>query len=427
LQKPDSANVPYDLSVLYVEDDASIRDIMTRFINRRVKELNVAENGEQALEIFARKHSDLIITDVKMPKIDGLEMIEKIRQECDRTQVILTTAFCDDKYYERAIKLGISRFLRKPIVTEELELAISSAAKASLKRKKMEERERFSDLVLEQTTSLVLIMRKGQVVFANGNFLRFAAISDIVALNAERVIDRLIVAKEGGLHKNLAFAEWIAAVLSNPDNEFVVHLRPPDGASGKEGSYVVRARKSAENTIVTFTDVTKIAKARETALKEALTDPLTKIGNRRMFDVELKREMSRFERYRRALAIIAFDIDLFKKINDELGHCAGDSVLQGIAELTRRFIRKSDIFTRNGGDEFALLLPETSLEGAVKIAKKLRETISAETFFGRKITCSFGVAGARHAEDAEGFVKRADTMLYKAKKSGRDSVESDCD
>jgi diguanylate cyclase (GGDEF)-like protein len=423
LQKPDFTSAQYDLNVLYVEDDAAIRNVMTRFINRRVRELSVAENGEQALGIFAQKRNDLIITDVKMPKIDGLEMIEKIRQECDWTQVILTTAFCDDRYYERAIELGISRFLRKPIATEELELAIASAAEANLRRKEMEERERFSDLVLEQTSSLVLIMREGQIVFANDNLLRFADVSDISVLNGEHIMDCLMAPKAGD--KNPDFAEWIGGVTGNPDDEFVVHLRPPNDAKG--GSYVVRARESSEITIVTFTDVTKIDKAREFALKEAQTDALTKIGNRRMFDTELKREMSRFERYQRALSIVVFDVDLFKRINDSFGHCAGDSVLRGIAELTRQFIRKSDVFTRNGGDEFALLLPETTLEGAVKIAEKLREAISAEALSDGRVTCSFGAASARRGEDAEGLIKRADMMLYKAKKSGRNSVESDYD
>lgn len=156
----------------------------------------------------------------------------------------------------------------------------------------------------------------------------------------------------------------------------------------------------------------------------SITDPLTQVFNRMKVGEELKREVGRAKRYATPVTLIMFDIDHFKAVNDTYGHDMGDAVL---IEFTRRVssgLRSTDIFGRWGGEEFLLILPETSEEGAVVLAEKLRERVAAEPFdIVGEVTCSIGVSVICDDDDEQTLLKRADLGLYRAKESGRNRVE----
>lgn len=153
-------------------------------------------------------------------------------------------------------------------------------------------------------------------------------------------------------------------------------------------------------------------------------DPLTCILNRRKFNEVISYELKRDERYRNNLSLILCDLDKFKNINDKFGHDSGDQVLILFTRFISSAIRKSDIFARWGGEEFAILLPETGLEKATQIASKLR-LITETSVIPRigRITASFGVAEYHMDDNEETLIKRADMALYKAKGNGRNRVE----
>lgn len=153
-------------------------------------------------------------------------------------------------------------------------------------------------------------------------------------------------------------------------------------------------------------------------------DPLTSILNRRKFNDILSYEIKRDERYSSNLSLILCDLDKFKNVNDKFGHDSGDQTLIEFTQLVSKTIRKADIFARWGGEEFAILLPETGLEEAAQIAGKLR-LITETTMIPQigRITSSFGVAESRQGDTEEDLIKRADMALYKAKKNGRNRVE----
>ena len=125
------------------------------------------------------------------------------------------------------------------------------------------------------------------------------------------------------------------------------------------------------------------------------------------------------------LGLIIFDLDDFKKINDTYGHKAGDIVLQEVAKAIRRNIRKSDLFVRWGGEEFVVLLPRTDLQGAKKVAEKLRGAIESLNIepYGIRVTASFGVTEILPGETLDTALERADKALYKAKNLGKNKVE----
>ncbi|GAB4483217.1 MAG: hypothetical protein OHK006_03520 [Thermodesulfovibrionales bacterium] len=160
--------------------------------------------------------------------------------------------------------------------------------------------------------------------------------------------------------------------------------------------------------------------------KLAITDYLTGIYNVRYFLHRIIEEFSRAQRYHAPVSCLMLDIDLFKKINDQFGHKAGDSVLREFAELLRKHSRKSDVLARYGGEEFIVLLPHTAYDGAVAEAERIREFIRSHRFkaLGRKVglTVSVGVAVYPHASihSHDDLIAAADDALYQAKQSGRD-------
>ena len=158
-------------------------------------------------------------------------------------------------------------------------------------------------------------------------------------------------------------------------------------------------------------------------------DGLTETHNKRSFETTLDREVARGVRYKRPLALVMFDIDLFKRVNDGLGHLAGDAVLRQLAALIIPNVRREDTLARVGGEEFALLIPEIELSAAAAVAEKLRALVERSPFrFEDKpiaITTSFGVASLRLDPPpmaAADLYQAADEQLYRAKNGGRNRV-----
>ncbi len=182
----------------------------------------------------------------------------------------------------------------------------------------------------------------------------------------------------------------------------------------------------AERTLALSQEIEWRKKFEEQLQKLASSDALSKACNRREFDRLLSIEFERAHRYASPLSIIMFDIDCFKKINDSYGHLAGDTVIVELTEIAAREKRQSDILARWGGDEFTLLIPGVSKEGACILAEKVRAQIERHNFTRvGKITCSFGVAGNASASGVEDLMLQVDAMLYKAKASGRNCVCSE--
>jgi diguanylate cyclase (GGDEF)-like protein len=159
---------------------------------------------------------------------------------------------------------------------------------------------------------------------------------------------------------------------------------------------------------------------------QAFLDSLTGSYNRRGFDEHLHVELTRAKRYDRPFALMLVDLDAFKRINDKLGHQSGDYVIRRFAELLTNTFRTTDIISRYGGDEFAVIFPETTGEEAVRLAGRIRVLLRGlfpDSQISRAVTASFGVAAfPADAALAEDLVASADRALYAAKTAGRDRV-----
>ena len=169
------------------------------------------------------------------------------------------------------------------------------------------------------------------------------------------------------------------------------------------------------------------AQYHEEIYRLTIVDGLTQVHNKRYLYEALERELIRGRRHNRNLAVLMFDIDHFKRINDLHGHLAGDFVLKELARLVQSRIRRDEVFARYGGEEFCIILPETTLDGAVELGERLRQQVHDNTFVFQqdriKVTISVGCAVLSDTDRNAGeLLKRADERLYEAKNSGRNRV-----
>jgi len=182
-------------------------------------------------------------------------------------------------------------------------------------------------------------------------------------------------------------------------------------------------------TLIGFsTEVTELFQLKEEFKKLATIDPLTDLYNRRYFTEQANKEYQRAHRYNLSLPLISIDIDHFKKINDNFGHPAGDKVLVEVAKELKKSLRQTDVLARIGGEEFSILLPETSIEDALVFAERIRVAQSQLRISGEwqgeiQLSVSIGISSYQVNDlNFDALFSRADKALYQAKNSGRNQV-----
>ena len=291
--------------ILIVEDDAAIRNSIHEFFERQGYRVSSVESAEDALEILASGDIHIVITDIMLPGMNGLQLTHEIKQSYD-IDVIVMTGYSENYSYEEAIQKGASDFVFKPFRFEEL------------------------------------------------------------LLRLKRVIKERQITKERN------------RILSKLENL-------------------------------------------------AITDGLTKLYNLRHFYHLLEIEIDRCNRYGHSLALLLMDIDNFKIYNDTYGHLEGDKVLIRLGQIITSCLRTMDSAYRYGGEEFTVILPETTAEEAKNVAHRVKTVVEYEHFFPEpenavQITISVGVTEYSNKEPLAAFIKRADQAMYLSKERGRNTI-----
>jgi diguanylate cyclase (GGDEF)-like protein len=218
----------------------------------------------------------------------------------------------------------------------------------------------------------------------------------------------------GGVEFDLSAGDEAAAMM--------LVLNPPKGGFGEE------TMKLAEWLSSQAAIALENARLHDIVQWQAITDELTGLVNRRRFLDALHSEIARGKRLGGRLSVVLADLDGFKEVNDRFGHHAGDEVLIAFADLLRAHGRDVDVAARLGGEEFAVLLPETGLDGASTVADRLRRSLAELQIplgVGEKVTvtASFGVAELGDSQSVDGLLRAADSALYRAKEHGKNRVE----
>lgn len=416
----------YDpLKILFVEDETGTRERVLILLERRFTNVLVAENGQVGWEKFQLHTPDVVITDLNLPDISGLALIEEIRNVNNKTAILIITAYNETEYLLQAIELGVSNFLIKPLNIEKLDKAMDKIHQLFTMETELERQRQYVRTVLDFQESLVIVTDGQQLLDANHRFERFfnLALEENPAVSMEKIAS---LSEEVPAFHEYKEEDWEKLVND------VIKVKLTDQESGLVHYFNIKADQfpnQPEIRIISFTDVTELENERQYYKNLAIIDPLTQIYNRIQFNRSLSEEIQKAKRYHSVFALLMFDIDHFKKINDTYGHQLGDKILIELTDVVKINIREVDIFARFGGEEFIILTPETDLDGAEVVAEKLRKEIEAFKFsHGDQLTCSFGVSMYKKGDQPDDLIKRVDDRLYMAKNRGRNQVcaSSDC-
>jgi two-component system, cell cycle response regulator len=443
--------------VLVVDDlDINVK-LLEAKLSAEYFDVLTAFNGRSALEIAAAELPDVILLDVMMPRMDGFEVCRRLKAN-PRTAdlpVVMVTALSDAANRLRGLEAGADDFLTKPVA----DIALFARVRSLVRLKRMMEEWRLRDEICgrfggsEATTELghgpaqILIIEEDR--FAAAKMAETLAIAHRVASVASCAEAQTRLGGETDL---------VIASLTAPESDtlrFVSQCRASDlfrqlpilliaaecdlprlarGLDLGANDYLVRPID--RNELMARTNIQIRRKELQNRLDEnyrrslslALTDELTGLYNRRYLFAHLDELMARVNGDGVGIALLIFDIDHFKRVNDTSGHAAGDNVLRQIAARALDSVRSVDLVARLGGEEFAVVMPETSLAVAAAVADRLRLAVASEPFVlgpdGERlpITVSIGATTTIAGEDRGQLLKRADDALYEAKSAGRNRV-----
>ncbi len=422
-------------SILIVDDSDLMRKLIKKELEPDGYSFFLARNGEEALAIAEKEHIDLVTLDIEMPVMNGYDVCKKLRIN-DKTQdipVIIVSSRDDQKEKEKGFGVGAIEYFVKPFSPGNLRLFISNLFRA-IEQKKF---GRIAVVDNEPTTGHILkysLKKRGYVAYllrTGREFMKFLESNPVDIIIAEydlpdtKAIDLF---RDLGKNENLKFTPKIIVTSASRKDELIEALN--NGAD----DYICKPFDMEElfarvQAHLRVRYLHQELKEKNRILQElSITDGLTGLLNRGYVEKRLRSEYSRSIRGGYALSCIMADIDNFKSINDTYGHDLGDLVLREIAQIMVNSSRISDIVGRYGGEEFILLLPNTTYKGALVVADRIRNTVMKHTFIKGDTaltrTISLGVSSFPEtvANNENELVKLADMALYSAKKNGKNMV-----
>jgi len=399
------------MRLLYVEDEDYVREQISAVLRLKIKDVFVAKDGLEALEIFKNNKIDFIISDYKMPRMNGNELCKEVKKINKNVPFILLTAFHETDILIEAIDVGVDKFLRKPIdakklfeVLDEMNEKFINACNVEKSYVCIKEAEKIAYLSYWSAN-----YESKEIHFSKEAF-------ELFQLTKGSYLD---LANQLHIDDKEKFIELFRNdIFKNKELDTIVGL--------KNGNFIRIKTKKWESQVCDddqivgiFQDVTIFEKEKITLINEIHQDPMLGIANKRFLLAELKRIINLAKRYGNQVGVIFFDIDDFKKVNDTYGHFFADDILKEFANLIQSHIRESDVFGRWGGDEFVIITPNSSAESVKEFMQKLVKLIeSYEWKDNVKITISAGLAFYED-ETPEELITKADKKMYEAKQSGK--------
>ncbi len=205
------------LTILYVEDDASTREEVSFFLKRLIGTLHTAENGQEGFELFQKYQFDMVITDIQMPIMNGLDMVKAIRKLDTKVPVAVTTAFSDTDFLIKAIECGVDKYILKPIDMMEMATIIQKCTNYGHMQQKIDEFDSYSQFILKQNASFMFTVSDGDLEFANSNLMDMFGIQSF-----EEIYDKSLYFLEE--HKLYQKENWVQYVKGNENRQYTVAL-----------------------------------------------------------------------------------------------------------------------------------------------------------------------------------------------------------
>jgi diguanylate cyclase (GGDEF)-like protein/PAS domain S-box-containing protein len=418
-------------SVLLVVDDYPENLISMRaLLQREDWRVMTAASGLEALELLLAHEVDLVLLDVRMPGMDGFEVARLMRgsQRTRMTPIIFLTAHAQspaavlEGYASGAIDYLFKPFdqhILKPKVQALLEHQRNRRALQRLSHD-LESARAFNASVLDNAAEGILVVGEGSVIqYANPAISRLLN-ATMAELQGESFLSFL---QKPHVPAWLSFPMYEAYCNGETWRQHDAILRTSRGQQVPVALSSAPLPSEQKAMVVTVLDMSEVRHLHQQLEFQAVTDPLTGLLNRRGFHQAVESTLLRSERNDHALVLLYLDLDGFKRVNDSLGHDAGDRVLRWVSEQMQACLRSGDILGRMGGDEFTALLELEFAEQAAKIAEKLIERVSiCQQIEGLDVMLGVSIGIATFPDcgaDLSGLLRAADIAMYEAKRAGR--------
>jgi len=430
---------------MVLDDESSILELLGQHLTEEGYECESFTSAVAALETLKTRRFDLIVTDLKMPEVHGIDVVIRAKELDEEVAVIVVTALMEVTNAIEAMRAGADDYLLKPFNLSEISLAVEKAL--DRRRLIIENRNYKRDLESRVKAATVDLERTNAELRQTKEYLENLLHSTVDAI--------LTVDSSGGMR--VTFANEGAVLMFGYDRDTLMGMTLADLLNGgqDEIAYIyrmlgqdaplqnyeteVKQRSSAlvpvnmslsqvhsvngdsMSTLAICKDITQ-QKRLENELKEmSIKDSLTNLYNQRYFYDRLDAEIERATRQGHPLSLLLFDVDKFKPYNDCHGHLEGDRVLRTAGEVVLECTREHvDVGFRYGGDEFTVILPEADEQQAHVIAERIRQSFEAKRF--DRLTLSIGLMEYRQGSTLRSFIRFADAMMYDAKRSGGNQV-----
>ncbi len=395
------------MQILLLEDDIALNKAIQKVLELDNHTVTTFGDGESVRKALPG-HYDLYILDINVPNISGLELLKIILDNNEQAKVMMISANTDLASLEKAYGIGCVDYIKKPFHIAEIRAKINrlNIVPAPL-ISKVKLRPGLGKLTKKEKLLLTLLLEN------MGKTVTYDMIETRVYENKPMSMDALRALVRRLRHK-LA-DDIIRNIL---DEGYTVTSLIPQKAEEKFQTDATSRMEALRRENM------RLKVEREVLLKKSTTDPLTELFNRIKIEEVFLYEQQLFLNRGTSLSVILIDLDDFKSVNDRHGHNIGDKYLKVFAKTLKTFFREDDIIGRWGGEEFIILLPNTSEEEAQQYANRLKRTVQELDcpLLGMR-TASFGIASIRKDDTLTSLVSRADEALLKAKALGKNRVE----
>ena len=433
-------------SLLVIEDNPDTRHLVSRILTSRFV-IDSAEDGESGLALWRKNNYSLVLLDVMLPGISGNEVLDVMMKEKPSQSVVIMTANHTMELAEELMLNGAADFVTKPFRAEQLRRVCETASRRedfiisnrqfadkveSLNQSRVQYKqisEQHQNLLDQLGSIIIELDDEGNINFLNKAWEKFTGYS-ITESHQRSLLDFMEKPQTAGSYISNELKIILSGSVKSHNFEFKLKNKFNEELWVEARFEITTSKDHKSHSISgTIDNVTSRKKAQHDLEYLAMHDGLTGLYNRLYFESELKQFSATASRGNGPHALLYLDLDRFKIINDTLGHHHGDIVLRNISELISSRLRESDFIARIGGDEFALLFPNTNQGTALTLATNICKLlddyqckIEGKVF---KVNCSIGIAEingdefAKEERAAEEYMKRADIALYAAKKQGR--------